>query len=117
MKKQHQRDGHADVPPRGRSLILELTQDMGLPCRIIDVYSRRRPWTLPDTQLFIQGDLRISIARITPCKILARDDTLKLEPAIPMDDKRVDVTPVTIQTEFSALFQTVECSPVHFIFN
>jgi hypothetical protein len=61
--------------------------------------------------------LQIPITRDTLRKILAKDETLKCQPALPRDAKRVDVTAAQIQSHFATLSGTIEGARAHFVFN
>jgi hypothetical protein len=67
---------------------------------IAEAYTSGIPYTLADITSYVQRNFQVNIEKGTLSHMIDRDPRLKTCPGIPMDAKRVAVTPEQIQNFF-----------------
>jgi hypothetical protein len=80
-------------------------------------YAQHRPVTLTELQSFILSQYQIQITRDTLRHILSNDSRIRPCPALPMDERRMEVTPEQILHYFEHLSDCLSGAPAHFVFN
>jgi hypothetical protein len=101
----------------GRPKLLSRGQREEIFDLIIARYNKSNPLTMGEIVNHIAETYKVEIDRTTLAHIMSEDGRIKACTAVPMEDKRLEVTQEQIADYFAVLDRDVQGKPAHFVFN
>jgi hypothetical protein len=101
----------------GRPGLIAQTRLTELVRKIEEGYQSRRPWTMVEIMIFLQSQAKEPLDKNTVYHIIAREPRIKSCRGVPMEEKRLEVSPEQIAEYFERASQAIDAIPAHFVFN
>jgi hypothetical protein len=101
----------------GRPPLLSTDQHEAIVAYLTDAYERGIPCTLHDISRFIEAEFHVALDHNTIHHLIDRDPRIRSIRGVPMEDKRVEVSPEAVIRYLADLAGVIQGMPAHFVFN